>query len=355
MFQFGPSDIFTNEYRKQINRSPNITTYLNAHVLEIESDESAKTAKSVQVGCLNGNRFRVEAKVIILATGGTENPRILLLSNKVQHTGLGNQNDLVGRFYMDHPLVRCGMLVPQNRKVFNTMALYDLREENGVSVMGKFRLSEDTLRREKLFSMTALLYPQGDTPAKTPTRSEAMISAKTLLTSISHGKLPERTLHHLKQTIIGIDDLAADIYKFKINRNLLPSDLARGGWSHHKDNEKRFTQFEVLSQTEQTPDPNNRVTLGNKRDLLGCPMMKLTDRWSELDISSVKRTQQIFAQEFASAGLGELRIASEGDRPVASLSTHHNMGTTRMHNDPKQGVVDANCQVHGIGNLYHGW
>jgi choline dehydrogenase-like flavoprotein len=28
------------------------------------------------------------------------------------------------------------------------------------------------------------------------------------------------------------------------------------------------------------------------------------------------------------------------------------MGTTRMHNDPRQGVVDSNCRVHGIGNLY---
>jgi choline dehydrogenase-like flavoprotein len=28
------------------------------------------------------------------------------------------------------------------------------------------------------------------------------------------------------------------------------------------------------------------------------------------------------------------------------------MGTTRMHDDPKQGVVDRNCRVHGIDNLF---
>ena len=28
------------------------------------------------------------------------------------------------------------------------------------------------------------------------------------------------------------------------------------------------------------------------------------------------------------------------------------MGTTRMTDVPKQGVVDANCKVHGINNLY---
>jgi choline dehydrogenase-like flavoprotein len=28
------------------------------------------------------------------------------------------------------------------------------------------------------------------------------------------------------------------------------------------------------------------------------------------------------------------------------------MGTTRMHADPAKGVVDADCRVHGVGNLY---
>jgi choline dehydrogenase-like flavoprotein len=30
----------------------------------------------------------------------------------------------------------------------------------------------------------------------------------------------------------------------------------------------------------------------------------------------------------------------------------HHMGTTRMHADPRQGVVDAQCRVHGIENLF---
>ncbi|MBG1269424.1 GMC family oxidoreductase [Nostoc sp. WHI] len=87
------------------------------------------------------------------------------------------------------------------------------------------------------------------------------------------------------------------------------------------------------------------------RELIG-HQAKLTNHWSKIDICSVKRSQLVFAEEFASAGLGKLQIELDGDRPVASLSTHHNMGTTRMLHDPKQGVVDANCQVHGISNLF---
>jgi choline dehydrogenase-like flavoprotein len=31
---------------------------------------------------------------------------------------------------------------------------------------------------------------------------------------------------------------------------------------------------------------------------------------------------------------------------------HHHMGTTRMHDDPHNGVVNRDCQVHGISNLF---
>jgi choline dehydrogenase-like flavoprotein len=42
--------------------------------------------------------------------------------------------------------------------------------------------------------------------------------------------------------------------------------------------------------------------------------------------------------------------ADESWPPTLGGGWHH-MGTTRMHADPKQGVVDATCRVHGVGNL----
>ncbi|MHC5610674.1 MAG: hypothetical protein ACYTXA_06580 [Nostoc sp.] len=85
-------------------------------MVEIEVDETAQTVKRVQVACLSSNKFSVVAKIFILATGGIENTRLLLLSNRIQKNGLGNQHDLVGRFFMDHPFIRCGMLVPEIAK-----------------------------------------------------------------------------------------------------------------------------------------------------------------------------------------------------------------------------------------------
>ena len=352
MFQFGPRDIFTKEYRHQINKSPNVTTYLNANVTEIEADENQEV-KRLRVACLSGNTFSVEAKVFVLAAGGIENARLLLQSRGNQKNGLGNQHDVVGRYFMDHPFVAGGTLVPENRSIFNSMALYDIRQVNKVSVMGKYTLTPEVIRREKLLNMSAILIPKNEEPVKNMQRSEATASAKILLSALRRKKLPQNALRHLGNVISNVEDIAVDLYRSKIKRPEMPPDIGNGGWSSSTGNDQRYTKFEVASQTEQTPDPNNRVTLSDQLDRFGRPLPKLTNRWSETDIANVKVSQLVFTHEFAKAGLGQLYFEWKDDRPaVYSPSTHHNMGTTRMNNDPKQGVVDSNCKVHGISNLF---
>ena len=185
MFKFGPSNIFTTEYRVQIEKSSNITTYLNANVVEIESDETAQTIKRVHAACLTGNRFSVKAKIFILATGGTENARLLLLSNRVQTSGLGNQYDVVGRYFMDHPIIYPGHLYPTDSRVFHSMGLYDKRSVNGETIMGRLMLTEDIMRREKLMQMSVMLFPRDK-----KYKSETKASVKELLSSVKRGKVP---------------------------------------------------------------------------------------------------------------------------------------------------------------------
>ena len=78
MFKFGPSNIYYHGISESNRKVTNITTYLNANVVEIEADETAQTIKRVHAACLTGNRFSVKAKIFILATGGIENARLLL-------------------------------------------------------------------------------------------------------------------------------------------------------------------------------------------------------------------------------------------------------------------------------------
>ncbi|PIG93902.1 GMC family oxidoreductase [Gloeocapsopsis sp. IPPAS B-1203] len=347
-YQFSPRKIFTHELRSEIRRSENITTYLNANVVEIETDDIAKTVTRVRVACFQGNGFWVKAKVFILATGGIENVRLLLLSNKTQNVGLGNQHDLVGRFFMEHPVVRLGMFIPSERQIFNSAGLYDIRWTNNIPVMGKLSLTEEVMRRQQLLNSYLLLVP------KSIYESPAIKSLKVLLSSIRHAKVPKDLLQHLNNAIGGIDEIVTRIYRRASNVKEFPYDISHGGWSHCQGNEKRFRAFQVWSVTEQPPNPDIRVMLSDERDRLGLRKIQpLRWHWSDLEIHSLQQVQEILREEIEHAGLGQFQsLVTLDRRKPKCVGGRHHMGTTRMHIDPKQGVVDENCRVHGVSNLF---
>jgi choline dehydrogenase-like flavoprotein len=104
---------------------------------------------------------------------------------------------------------------------------------------------------------------------------------------------------------------------------------------------------------EQVPNPHSRVTLAPQRDCLGQNRVRLNWQLSAIDILSVIRTQHIIDSELRRAGLGRLYTQLRDETLPPNLhGGYHHMGTTRMHADPKKGVVDANCRVHGLSNLF---
>jgi len=94
--------LFVSRYRKDVGNSENVTTCLYANVLEIESNDAGTFVNRLRVSPIGGPEFFVAAKVVVLAAGGIETPRLMLLSNGTNPAGLGNDHDLVGRFFMEH-------------------------------------------------------------------------------------------------------------------------------------------------------------------------------------------------------------------------------------------------------------
>jgi len=114
-------------------------------------------------------------------------------------------------------------------------------------------------------------------------------------------------------------------------------------------------RYLVKNVMEQAPNPDSRVVLNAGRDRLGCPQIALQWSLSAIDKRTMHRAHEIMDEELRRAGVGELHSAlgRESDPwPSGLRGARHHMGTTRMHADPRRGVVDANCRVHGIANLY---
>jgi choline dehydrogenase-like flavoprotein len=93
--------------------------------------------------------------------------------------------------------------------------------------------------------------------------------------------------------------------------------------------------------------------LVERRDKFGVPTAGLDWRLTEQDMASMRRTQQLFGRAWLSDGhrLVESYLEDRGLPPYLWGGNHH-MGTTRMADSPRQGVVDRDCRVHGVDNLF---
>ena len=353
VFQFGERTVFYQNYLAELGAASNVDIYLYATAVELEIPQGNKVVQRVRVSNLAGKSYWIEAKTFVLATGGIENARLMLASNHHQPCGVGNENDLVGRFFMDHPILDIGRLLPGDKGAFAQAAFYDLRRVKGSLVMGHITLTKEAMAEQELLNNAVVLLPR-----PTGRQTQAVLALKDLA---ENGYLKHPTPQHwpaIAQKLLkvagGLGYVARVVYDAKKYDQSLLHGLGRGGWSESPQIYDRFKSYEVLLVTEQAPDPNNRVQLGRKIDSLGMPRVELDWRWGRFNRDNAKRTQDLFAAAAEKSGLGRF-VSNFGDgeltMPGAAGIAHH-MGTTRMSSDPNLGVVNENCQVHSAPNLY---
>ena len=120
----------------------------------------------------------------------------------------------------------------------------------------------------------------------------------------------------------------------------------------------RDNAYELFTRIEQEPNPASRVTLGTERDSLGVPRATLHWQLTSLDKRSIRKIYELIGIQAGKSGVGRVQMLEylydEQDLswPSYTGGGWHHMGTTRMSDDPKKGVVDANCKVHSLANLY---
>jgi len=102
---------------------------------------------------------------------------------------------------------------------------------------------------------------------------------------------------------------------------------------------------------EPLPIASNRVELLIERDPLGVRRARLTWQRSAAEREAHERCLQVFAARVGYAAVGRVQILAPELRGRIRPSSHH-MGTTRMDENPQRGVVDAQCGVHGVPNLF---
>jgi choline dehydrogenase-like flavoprotein len=111
----------------------------------------------------------------------------------------------------------------------------------------------------------------------------------------------------------------------------------------------RSQVFKVAINLEQAPDRANRITLSTRTDGFGTPLPQLTWRWNAMDESSRVKARRLIRERLEQERFGRVE---EREQPNPDPNAHHHSGTTRMASTPEDGVVDKNCKVFGVENLY---
>lgn len=350
MFQLGPSSVWWNEEMLAGLRHANARVLLNGTVTQIEAESNAQKVSGVRVATLDGKTMRVTAKTVVLACGGIDNARLLLLSDEVQRGGLGNGRGLVGRYFMEHLHVAAGALLAAQLNAFEQTALYRVHKSGNTWAEGQLALADKVLRREQLRGCVFAIYPlsyKGSSRAlefpENPTTGDA--AANLLLAA-----LWRRTWAHdggkLLREIVADPAGALRATQRSIRQK---RRVARG---HKPGAQGQLLGLQLMS--EQEPHPDSRVLLDYRsRDAFGQPRAVLDWRITEEDMRAITRTLTLIGREFEVAGLGRFQVFLHPALPPHNLmGGRHHMGTTRMHKDAARGVVDADCRVHGIDNLY---
>jgi choline dehydrogenase-like flavoprotein len=327
IYQYSPPTRFGEVYRQDLTNAPDLTVYLNTNVAAIETDPGAKAVTGLRLACLHGPKLHARAKLYVLAAGGIENPRLLLNANAVQKAGLGNAADLVGRYFMDHPFIPNAATVLLNQKP-SALALYAGVEREGHKAAGYLYPIPAVQRREQLpaFSM-------GLQAGSLPDKDFAKLSAIAIWHAVRAGHWPRDLGFHIARIWRGVEWEAGSVYD-----RLAHAEPAA---------------YSVNYMCECPPDPASRVTLIDDVDALGLRRVALDWRLPDDFAKTTRRAHELLAEDLGRTGLGRLRLNfADAELRDAVQNAHHHMGTTRMHRDPKQGVVDENCRIHDMANLY---
>jgi choline dehydrogenase-like flavoprotein len=347
-----PTD-FGKRYRSRIAQSADVTAVLYARCVKLCKRAGEDSIESLEFVDRAGVLRRIVSRVVVLATGGIEVPRLLMTSDPEGH-GLGNRNDLLGRFYSCHFENTCGRLVSNGAPV-----AFDFEKTmDGVYCRRQLRFSENSQRLHKLLNMAFRLhFPEySDFRHGSSVMSAIYLAKSTLPTEyraiLHHNRQSNTlvpTLPHVRNVLTGLPQLfkfAGDwLFRIRFARRKLPYTLVANADG----------SFPLEFNSEQTPTASNRVSLTQEGDRHGLKRVHVTWRVCRSDVESACRGFLLLRDSINSSSVCRLEFDEDQLRDQISNSPPlggHHIGTARMALTERDGVVGPDCAVFGLPNLF---
>ena len=294
-----------------------VTLITGAMVREVLTNKNGKATGVSYVDTNTLEENQVQAKIVILAASSCETAR-LLLNSKSSHfpNGLANSSGVAGKYLHDSTGASRGALVPKlmDRK------RYDEDGTGGMHVYIPWWLDNKKLD-----------FPRGY--------------------HVEMGGGMHMPSYGFGGGIQNYNGLVADE-----NGKMRSSG---GGYGKQLKNDyRRFygAFFGMAGRGESIARADNYCEIDpDVVDKYGIPVLRFHYTWSDYEIKQAKHMQDTFEEIFH-----KMDAIPMGHKPGPDsnygLETPgriiHEVGTTRMGNDPKTSVLNKYCQTHDVGNLF---
>lgn len=346
-FDFGSRDLFLEAVCRATTRSDDVTVVHSAPVVELRCDDTPGEVSSAVCLPAVDRTFSVDAQRFVLAGGAIENARLLLSSRSRHPEGIGNAHDLVGRFFMEHPVCTAALVLPRAGSPLADPAVHAIHDHRGRPVQRKYALREGAAERvgaaNHLFFFTSATWSP---------RLLALLEGENLRDRLHGARLARQAVRSRSLPddvgVFARAGLRSMTYPFR--RASLSARLRTGLGVPDGVGDTPVLALEVMA--EQLPHRDSRVVLaddGTKPARVALDWRVQPEEWRGL-----VRATRLLADHLERAGGARVLplLPTDGSPPPRLTKGDHHMGTTRMDSDPRNGVVDTDCRVHGTANLY---
>jgi choline dehydrogenase-like flavoprotein len=320
-------------FRKELEENPNIKVLLG----HIVTGFSGAGGNIDDVHLLDAKKakHRISGTEFILAAGTIEISRLLLhAARQTDWIAPWRENDNVGRYFQDHIGGRVASVRPVNRKEF--FNLFSSIVLGGSKFQPKLRLNNDTLERDHVLNMHAMLHFESSI-------SENLVFLKQFLKAAVYSRKVTDVGGLIRNLIACGKHLPPLMWRYIVNnRVFVPSG----------------SKISFVLQSEQTPLRESRITIDpSVKDAHGLPKVILDWKLGREEFPAMKDFTLRCQSALRETGLAELRVLegllSQDEAFFRTLEdNYHHVGGSRMGWSEEDGVVDTDLKVFGTDNLY---
>ncbi len=339
--------------------SPLVDIRLGATVVDFDIAENGAIEAAIVAGP-DGLRRKVVADRFVIAAGGLESTRLLMIAQRRRPGLFGGAEGPLGRYYMGHIIGEIADIVFRDARFDEAFDI--LRDGRGSYTRRRFTPS---LALQQAEGLPNICFWPVVPPIADPRHGSGALSAVALALStpvlkdillpeairIRHVGAPVGWAPHLRNVLSDAPRMAAFLTGFAWRRYVaserIPAYFVRN----------RAMRYGLSYHCEQSPRADSRVTLTDTTDRLGAPRLRVDLRFSREDAESVARAHEHLADWLQRSNIAEVRYrqpdAKNVDAVVARMSHGtHQIGTARMGATRADGIVDGNLRCFDAPNLF---